>query len=454
MKKLLTSSSTQLLTLAALGLLMSLGAFWHHSSNLTQLNKLGLLTQGVTTCWGRVSQTFTAIMIKDVQSAYLNRGFMGLSDECLSETVKETDSVKRDLGKGFENLNSLISEVNWFHEMVLKIHSPMLSGKGEATSLAPLMERFSKMENYKISFLDDVDSSMAKIRQVVRSDEVLLGSGFILLILSLSVLALKEFDRTQSKKTIENEALNLLSSGQGNVGAMVDTLIDKALVNQEFKITAQIFKDYHGDLLELLSHRQHSHKNSNHQESLPKENQLVEKKLDQDQVTTYAPRVSLKEIMVSVQNIHSSEVLQMSDVRDVQIEIEYEACEQIVSTVLNKLLEKRVNTKKVMMNNQVHSDRTILNFFLAGNTFNASELEFIDSEKTAVTDSQDMNLVILKELAQETETGLFFENKMDKNGKILGMNVRLVLKRSQREKSKLISVIKGKKKDLTRELMN
>ena len=106
-----------------------------------------------------------------------------------------------------------------------------------------------------------------------------------------------------------------------------------------------------------------------------------------------------------------------------------------------------------MIGNQIHSDKSVVNLFLAGSTFNASELEFSQGEKAASLDGLDMNLVILKEMVHESGIQWHLENKVDRNGTITGMNIRFTVNRASKEKSKLVSVTRGKKKDL-RELMN
>ena len=59
-----------------------------------------------------------------------------------------------------------------------------------------------------------------------------------------------------------------------------------------------------------------------------------------------------------------------------------------------------------------------------------------------------MNLVILKEMVNESGVQWHLENKADRNGNITGMNIRFTVDRAPKEKSNLASVMKGKKKDL------
>jgi hypothetical protein len=424
---------------------MTLGAFWHHQSNQTQLDRMNILNQGVGTCFNRISQTFTAMMIKDIQSPYLNRGFMGLSDECLNETIKGINPFRKNAGKGYQTLNQLISEVHWFHEKVLKIHSPMFAGQNLNASLTPLSDRYGRMENFKMNLVDEIDATNSQIRDIQMNDEILMGAGLIIFILSLSLLSLQEFNRLQLQREIEKEALNFLKAGQANVGAIVDQLVDRALLTQGMPVTAQIFRDYHGDLLERYAGKAPV-------AEAPVAAEVKEEAPVVVEETFTGFRTSLKEVLVSISNTQPKDSIHMSDVRDVQLNVPYEAFEQTINAAINQLAIRRQDNKKIMIGNQIHSDKSVVNLFLSGSIFSASELEFAES-KNASSDI-DMNLVILKEMVAESGAQWHLENKVDRNGTITGMNIRFTVNRAPKEKSKLVSVMKGKKKDLTRELMN
>jgi len=454
MKKLLSFSSSKIYLASALGLMMTLGAFWHHRTNQTQLDRMSLLNQGVGTCFNRISQTFTAMMIKDIRSQYLNRGFMALSDECLNETIKGINPFKKNVGKGYETLNQLISEVHWFHESVLKIHSPMLANQNLNPSLAPLAERFSKMEGFKVNLVDEIDATSSQLREIQMNDEILMGAGLILFILSLSLLSLHDFNRLQLQREIEKESINLLKAGQGNLGAMVDRIVDRALTTQGLPVTAQIFRDYHGDILEKMISKTMVTPTTK-KEGTKVEEEKVEV-IQAEEAVSENPffKTSLKEVLVSIQNIQPKDLIHMSEVRDVQLNVPYETFEQMINAAITQLSVRRNGNKKIMISNQIHSDKSIVNLFLAENTFTASELEFLDSPN-AMAEGLDMNLIILKEMVNESGAQWHLENKTDRNGQITGMNIRFTVNRSPKESRKnLVSIVKGKKKDLTRELMN
>ena len=457
MKKLLSVSSTKILVMCSLAMLMTLGAFWHHQSNQSQLDRMNVLNQGVGTCFNRISQTFTAMMIKDINSPYLNRGFMALSDECLSETIKGINPFKQSSGKGYQSLNKLISEVHWFHESVVRVHSPMVAGKELNAPLNPLSSKFSQMETLKVNLVDEIDMTNSLIREIQRNDEVLMGLGLLMFVIGLSVMALKEFNRIQIQGEIEKQALNLLRAGQANVGAMVDQLVERGLTTQGLVVSAQIFRDYHGELLERISHNNSYNENKMNVAVTENESEKVVKEIESTDIYN-GPRTSFKEILVSLQNINAKDLIQISDVRDVDLAVANESFEQMMNAAVNKLSSKRNNEKKIIISNQIHSDRSVITLFLAGNTFTASELEFGQSgNQVASADSLDMNLIILKEMASEMNCQWYIENKTDRSGIITGMIIRFTVNRAPKDvksSKNLVSVLKGKKKDLAREMMN
>lgn len=448
MKKLLSLSSAKIYLFCGLGLLMTLGAFWHYQMNQMQLERMGVMNNGVATCFTRISQTFTAMMIRDIRSPYLNRGFMGLSDECLNETIKGINPFKQDVGKGYETLNQLISEVHWFHEKVIKIHAPMLVGRDLKASLAPLSDRYSKMENYKETLMDEIDSATSQIRELQMNDEVMMGVGLVIFILSLTLLSLQEFNRNQLQKEIEREALSFLKTGRSHLGAIVDKLVDRALLTQGLPVTAQIFRDYHEDILEKISLKISAPEVS--------ESKVEEVTSSSEEMTPEYTgfRTSFKEVLVSIQSLQPKDTIHMSEVRDVQLNVAYETFEQMMSAAVNQLASRKTEKKKVMISNQIHSDRTIVNLFLRGSTFTAAELEFSEKGRSVAVDAPDMNLVILKEMVEEAGAQWYLENKTDRNGNISGMNIRFTLARAPKERLRVVSVIRGKKKHLQKQLMN
>lgn len=445
MKKVLSIKPAFIFIFAGLSVAMILGAFWNYQSNQTQLNRLALMNQGLTTCFGRLSQTFTATMISDLTSPYMKTDFMNLSEECLNETAKSGAVLRSSMGKAYENLNQLISESHWFHEKIGRVKNE----KDLAATIAPVSDRYGRMENFKGTLSDEIDATSALIRKVQANNEVVMGLGLIMFVIALSLLSLQEYQQYEARRNIEREALNYLSGGQ-NVGAIVDRLVENALVTQGMPVTAQVFRDYHERILEGQSSQVSSDEPVAADEK-EAEAETFAVPVATETVIDTREKASLKEALVTLQNLHTKDNLHIAELRDVQLLANAEGVEHMMNAAVNALLAKRTEDKKIMVGTQVHSDRVVLNFFCAGNVFTAPELEYA-SNPEVIAEGMDMNLQILKEMVQVANAQWFIENKADRNGKITGMNIRLVMDRAMKENrpKNLVSVMKGKKKDLAR----
>lgn len=447
MKKLLTIRPAGIFIFASLTLVMILGSFWHYQSNQNQLGRLSVLNQGLSTCFNRVSQTFTAMMISDAQSPYVKSEFTNLSNECFAEAAAGSKALKSSMGRAYENLNQLISEAHWFHEKVSRLQNQ----KEISSNLAPISDRYGRMENYRQTMSDEVDATSTLIRKVQRNDEFLMGMGLIMFVIALCLLSLQEYQRFEMKRSIEREALNYLTAGQANVGAIVDRLVEGALTSQNMLVTAQIFRDYHGDILERQTTRLSTDAPAH--EAIQEEENFTTNVVSEISMADVREKTSLKEALVTLQNLQSKENLHIAELRDVQLLANSEGVEHMMNAAVNALLSHRNDDKKIMIASQVHSDRVILNFFLSGSVFTITELEYA-SNPGVIAEGLDMNLQILKEMVSVANAQWFIENKVDRHGKITGMNIRLILDRAMKEnRSKnLISVMKGKKKDLAKTL--
>jgi hypothetical protein len=357
MKKLLSVRPAAIYIFAGLSLAMILGSFWNYQSNQNQLSKLSVVNQGLSTCFGRVSQTFTAMMISDLQSPYVKSDFMNLTNECLTETSRGAKALKSSMGKGYENLNQIISETHWFHEKIGRVKNE----KDVAASIAPVSDRYSRMENYKQTLSDEIDNTTLMIRKVQENNEILMGMGLIMFVIALSMLSLQEYQRLETRKEIEREALNYVTRGQGNVGAIVDRLVENALMSQGMPVTAQIFRDYHGEMMERQATRFSSDETI--EEVQPESEVFASPAAVETQIEDLRERTSLKESLVTLQNLHTKDNLHIAELRGVQLLANSEGIYQMLNAAVNDLLSHRTDDKKIMVGTHINSDRVILIFF-------------------------------------------------------------------------------------------
>lgn len=397
-------------------------------------------------------------MIKDWNSSYLQRGFMTLSDECLSEAIKGMRPFKAKMSKGHKTLQQLISEVHWFHEATTKSVAPAMAGINKPFDAAGLITRFKKMEENKVALVDEIDISTAELRRVMTNDQIAIAMGVLGVFLALAGLMVQEDQENRARNQIELRSKGLLSGTKLENSSVIDQLIDEALMNSSMEHTAQLFRDYHGEMLEKQTakfaesdERVAVLEEAKMTKAIEQFDEEMNNIVDEENISS-----SFKNVLVTLHNIHGKGTINASEIREVRLAIEDEALEQVMNAAITKLIEHKYGNKRIQISNQVHSDRCIVNFFLKDATFNVNELEF-SSGKT--TGSDDLNLILLKEICADSKVQWAVENKLSRSGTIEGMNIRLVIPRTTKNNNKnLVSVVRGKKRDiksgLSNEMMN
>ena len=437
MKKLLNISISKILLTCGVGLVITVGGFWHHQMNQSHLSTIHVMNQGLGTCFGRLNQSFTAMMIKDVKSPYLDKGFGTLSGACFEELKSTFKTLENKIPKAREALNKLNSESTWFYEKLGKIHSPMLLGQGMDANLTPIKERYTVIEDLKVSLADELDAGMHRLKEIQFSDEIIMGAGLLLFVLGLGLVSAEELRKLRQRTQAEKMAVNLVKNNQTHVGAMVDSLISKALLDQGLVITAQIFKDYHESILEGMTHKQTIDTDAN---LLDVQNETI----TQTEKEILTP---LNEVMNVLKTLNFD--FDSKEIVEADLKIESEECIQVLSTAIHKLNERRMEDHKVMISSEIMGDRCLINLFLANAVFNTEELE----ASANPAKRSDPYLMILDEMVKEADISWSYENSIDKRTNQLGMSISFNLPREPKAKN-LVSVVKGKKRDLARSLVN
>ncbi len=115
--RLLLLSGLSVLTLCVLFF-----ARWHRADQ-----RLMNIVEGLSVCMQRVSQSYTAKLIGEVQSNYLSGGFMATTEECFGESISLLEMASAPVGeKALEKLNLLSNHIYQFHRQ-LETSSPRSS---------------------------------------------------------------------------------------------------------------------------------------------------------------------------------------------------------------------------------------------------------------------------------------------------------------------------------------
>ncbi|MBY0517655.1 MAG: hypothetical protein K2P81_12135 [Bacteriovoracaceae bacterium] len=438
MKKLHSLPLEKILLFCGFSLALTLAGFWQYQHNVGESEKISRVQNGVSTCFSRVTQSFTAAMIKEFTSPYLKRDFMALSDECLREGTKASGLEVATLPKAGATFNDLISEVYWFHEKVVKVLGSVNVVPQNQAPMQAISEKYAKVEGLKLDLQDQLDLIVSQYREARLRDEVLVGCAFLLFIASLGVLGLKEASLLNHKRSMEKQALSLLNAGHSQVGAMVDQLVQKALTGQGMPISSQVFSDYHSNILEQLSYRKPDLVIPEIAQE-PVAEMRVENKVEASK-EVIIPEIDARKILTSQAIRLKAEM----EVQEAMIQADAEMLAQLVQA-----FGQRFASGKVKLIGKRENDTYRICIVGSEVCFNASELNYT-SKSDASMDGVDVNLIIAMDIIRENSINAEIKNQKDTNGVLIGSSVEITLPMNPNRT--LVNIVRGKKKDLAKAL--
>jgi hypothetical protein len=438
MKKLHSVGLEKILLFCGFSLALTLAGFWQFQHNVGEAEKLSRVQNGVGTCFSRVTQSFTAAMIREFTSPYLKRDFMALSDECLSEGTKSAGIEIGAFPKAGKLFNELVSEVYWFHEKVVKVLGASAGQPNVQIPLNAISEKYAKVESLKLDLQDQLDLVSSQYREARLRDEILVGVAFLLFMASLGVLGFKEATQLRHRRAVEGQALSLLNAGHAQIGAMVDQLVQKALTGQGMPVSAQVFADYHGSVLEHLAFRV-----SNHQApvAIDVKPESVAEKIE--------PAVVVKatDADVDARKLLTAQAIRLKASMEVQeafITADAEALAQLLQA-----FGQRFAGGEVHLLGTREGDNYCVRVLADNICLTAAELSYV-SASNASMEGVDVNVVIAMDLIRESGIEALVRNRSNAAGAIVGAEASFTFPVNTGRT--LVTVVKGKKKDLAKSL--
>ena len=108
-----------------------------------KMTKLSTLEEGVSTCFTRLNQSYTAKMLGDGASVHLNASFRESTQECFSDVISYGEKTVRLPGKTvLGKLNAMSTQTYWFQQ---KLSGNKSFSDGE-TTLSGIMAQFADLQ--------------------------------------------------------------------------------------------------------------------------------------------------------------------------------------------------------------------------------------------------------------------------------------------------------------------
>lgn len=418
------------------------------------------LNEGSSTCFARVGQTFTALMIKDFSSPYLKDSFMSMTGECFAELNKSFESLYgATYAAAGKPLNKLNSDLFWFHEKTQKLMEMAQSGKIQLTVGSNILSKFSELETLNFQLQEKLNE---KISSLNLWKNIWLGLAIFgaLLMTALNLLVSRERQAEKNFfKELNDQAKDTLENFNDLEMSSIRTqrLMEKVFKKLQAPFCFELFNQVQTDLLESRS--THLSKIGNYEEqgetlaaSSPKEE--AQENIEKVEFNSHARSlINRMRTKIDSEGIAIEESLE----DEIFVKGNEEGLEQLLFNLFSFAIEKSATSdgqKKVNIRSKALGGISYCKVRISDLVLNTDEMEFFHSPMES--SSNNVNLAVLKELAMDLDANLGAKNILNSNGNFSGAEIELVFKRLKplRKQSGLRTLMKGSKKDILRAMQS
>ncbi len=464
-------SKKAIIGLGATALLIMTGVFQYKLN--TKVSDISALKSNLSTCFSRVNQSYTAKVIGDSNSMYLESGFMKMTEECLAETNGFSESIfAENAVKLGQALNALISDVHWFHERVEE-SSSSFSDKDAEVMLSNLSDRFEKLEMK----YDNVDGELiSKEKSITLSKNnltiLLITLCFIVPLLLLWDLAQRK-NLDQRNSNSEKEAKDRIDSGEVIVHSEVANIIKDALEQNHLVYCSKLFSQFHalsnlspvkdsvGQIQAMITDKHVTEEEIDNIWTKSEEIDCVVRNAEggssseQTDTVYEGPVTDVDQILTKVVNHLSNKLLADGVIIDLniadnlRIQGEGEAVEQVVyNVIMNSVKNCQVSdsTGRITIEGKKVGSKVFINLTDSGNGF---EKEFLSALNGLgnVEEHVPLSLQISKELIEDSLGSISFDN-LYREGEINGSKVQIVMEAVDAPTKRVASVKAGTKQEI------
>ncbi len=414
------------------------------------------MSDGLHTCFSRVTQSFTSRMIGEKASEYLRSSFFTSTEDCFGDVIsfnRQNVNAKRDKNIGLA-LNQLSSEVYLFHELI----RPAVGFQNKNANLIP--ERYGKLETLSNNLENIIDSSRSRLNKyMARLRKFITAGAFIIGTLSLLLLGRMHI-KSKRRQEIEAEARTQLGEGHYIDPSSIKKSIINALELTELEYIPRLVQNFFNRTKELSEHSELSFVRPT---DLRRIEEIWEKSNKSDQLelqllNTLQSTESLKKIAPDYNSISdilaraidsysaklfSSGVLVNLDTDEVQTTASIEILEQMIfglfAQALDNIKTENANTLNITLKKEEgHAHFSIMRC----------------SSDWGPDNNETTYLKIIRELLLECGGELRIVDAKDSNDQLIGRTFTITFPIENISKGKRVTSIRqGKKRQLMNEIL-
>tara|TARA_B100001971_G_scaffold215192_1_gene259881 strand:- start:135526 stop:136983 length:1458 start_codon:yes stop_codon:yes gene_type:complete len=437
-------------------LLFSVPFFVNESLN-SKIKNNNVLNGGANTCFTRVSQTFTALMISDFSSQYLNKDFVNTTGECFNQLNKTFDqSYGASFSEAKKSLNKLISDLHWFHEKTDRLAKMASDGAITLSTSSNILNKFTSLEADKINFLDAIDKKNASYAAYKNLSVGLAFAGFCMLMVFVGLNIKDQYQENEFLYGVNELSKELLTDTNKNA-AKIDRLVEHMANKLEIPYFYELLSQYQADFIDanMPTHRGHAADMEAKVIEDRSMEKVSEKPAPKAEVTEFGKIINVLMDRLNNKAFTHGIIFDTDLGENFNVKGSSESIEQLIFTLINQGIESSLKHnagRRVRIRSKALGGIAYFKMSVSNHLFNPDELEALnhgDSEKLA----NNMNLMLINEIANDLNVGVSFKNKVN-DSEFTGSEIEIVFNRIMEDvdqaASKKVSVFKGKKSDIQR----
>ncbi len=440
---------------------LSIFSVGHMLYDLTaKYKRVGQIQSGLQICGSRANQSYTASVIGDASSIYLDSNFTSATEECFGEAstlVEDFKSLPTAIAK---KMNALVSNVHWFHESLRSTGNGFTvkatdDGKNISSKYGTVESEIGATTELMDSHGEQLNNSLSNLKVA------LFLSGLILLVCG-GWEAIERRKLKQAQGEIEEEAFAELISEDHSTATKVEEIIVQALELNEMVHCSKLLTTYRQNVLksfESLSTYTPAKElvtpmamvtSTNDVETEIKANQVWEEseEVEEEQVSCDIEPIASKIVDHLSNKLIAEGIMVDMDLSDSFVNGDSESLEQVLYYVVLDALKNTnyASDKKVSINGKG-----------LGSVYNL-EVTSLGEGKDSV---ENTSIEISKEIISDLNGRMEVVNHYNEQKEVAGRKVRVILKTAQKERSivnptqsekTLVRLEKGTKREILERL--
>ncbi|MBL7666085.1 MAG: HAMP domain-containing histidine kinase [Bacteriovoracaceae bacterium] len=473
--------------LSSVVLTVSIGLFVKSTDNVQQSS---LLSTGINTCFQRLTQTYTSLVISSQTSPYVQEAFTSLTGECFAELASKFQTSYLQADEELEKfINNLGSDAHWFNKRAQSIKSVTVDEEQDEFSLednTPKQDdlaigKFEKLEALKDKTLDVIEYNLVRMSQYANYLSSLILTSALLTLFSFGFYLRSLRYSSGEARVLAGEIETLNAKKEFHDAQKIEKLMVGILRKANLGSVADFFLNYHESLLLKTANGEIS------TDATPAAQNLW---ADDDAVVTTDLQVPVAQVESINLNSAFAEVIALLSKKafthgviidfDVDENLNVVGKEEALMQILYTAIDNAINNslshnrgRKISIRSKPLGSTIYLKILVIGHCFNTGSLEYV-SNGGANTDSPDVevSLKLCQALIKDVNGKIVLRNIFDEMGSLTGSSTELLFDRSasgkhvaeaetrtespshDEAKPRLVSVVKGSKRELRKELLN